>query len=554
MITAATEPADPHTVTASPRTQPPAKSAAPTSFSNAATSTRPSRSPKLMPTRIPDDLAATKGTLWASPASTNGYTSKPVTRVTAPTPAPSPSNTADAPKVSTVALTPSSSSSPPITPTTPSVRLAEECSLPSPTSPPPTESLPSALQSSRQLTSVKNTTKSRSRKKTSLKRNPSPAISATHSTPTIHSTTAVIPSSPTTSHCSTTLPTKGQHSTDRLENDTPAPLLRPTARLGHLRTSPPLTHPKESVPESSHLARSTAPVAELAVNSQPLSEELFAHCQPIHRPKAVGRRSSSSLMSSSTTTGRSSPSHKMVTRSLEPSPELRARLSTATTSPRIRPLDPLPKASAASLHSICSSDASQACRRPVSTAKWFSPFDPHWQVSLDFLRSERQRQSRCRPPPGFPATPAGTTRPPPHSLTQHRPASMMWDGFNAISTRHQRSASEQTSIPRPPPGLTNFGPGQDMPSSNVLPLRTSLDQSLLTTSQSVLLQEEATANLLPRGPSPVGFGLTSSLAMPTPPLRYNLSFDGCLATVNDHRRPFTANAGGVVGYGTGNKE
>ncbi|KAJ1983506.1 hypothetical protein H4R34_001231 [Dimargaris verticillata] len=464
------------------------------------------------------------------------------------------------PKVSTVALTPNSSSSPPPTPTTPSVPLAEKCPLPSPTSPPSTESLPGASQGSRQLTSAKNTSKSRSKKKALAKRNLLPASSAAllphTSLPAavvIAKTKAAVSSvSSAASHRSTALPTKGRCSADGTENASPSPLQQSTAQPGHLHTSQPLTQPKELMPEPSHSAYPTPPVAELAVNSQPLSEDLFAHCQPIHRPKAVGRRSSSSLMPSDTTTSRSPPSQKMVTRSLEPSPELRARLSTTATSPRIHPFDSLSDATAIPPQPYLSSDGSRSCRRPAPTAKWFSPFDPHWQVSLDFLRSERQRQSQCRPPPGFPATPAGTTRPP-LPLTQHRPASTAWDGFNALSTRHQRSASEQTSMPQPPPGLSNSRTGLCLPSPNNLPLRSSLDQSSLPmASQSVLLQAEPTASMLTTGRGPGGFGLSTSLAMAAPPPHYNLSFDGCLTTANDYRRPFTANAGGVAKYGAGN--
>ncbi|KAJ1969319.1 hypothetical protein IWQ62_000699 [Dispira parvispora] len=44
---------------------------------------------------------------------------------------------------------------------------------------------------------------------------------------------------------------------------------------------------------------------------------------------------------------------------------------------------------------------------PRLRRQWFSPFNPHWKVSLDFLKTQRSFQ---RPPPGFSSVPAGRPR------------------------------------------------------------------------------------------------------------------------------------------------
>ncbi|KAJ1990381.1 hypothetical protein H4R33_001743 [Dimargaris cristalligena] len=195
------------------------------------------------------------------------------------------------------------------------------------------------------------------------------------------------------------------------------------------------------------------PVAELTVNSQPLDQPIaqFRYTlQPSFFPP-------SSLASSFTTTPmRSTPDLtsfsntqliEPISRSAGVSPDLipsRPASALSPVAPRRAPAGPI-------RHPAGTPSTHTPTAAMNNRSRWYSPFDPHWQVSLDFLKSQRQQNQQqqlqrvCRrPPPGFGAAPQGGR---PGMASRHSLYDTSPFAPPAIQRPlHQRTTSEQVAM------------------------------------------------------------------------------------------------------------
>ncbi|KAJ1917741.1 hypothetical protein IWQ60_007687 [Tieghemiomyces parasiticus] len=236
---------------------------------------------------------------------------------------------------------------------------------------------------------------------------------------------------------SSSIPTTAQPST--------APPPSPSA--GSIFSPPPCT--TASLGPSGHSASSgpVPPVAELVADSLPVADGLAGiGGPPLHRPCLSLRASPDFTYTAdwarpaTFADGLPAP----ISRSAGGSPDLtpyRPASSLSLRSPSIGPVRGL-------------AGRGDAPSRPAS--RWYSPFDPHWQVSLDFLHPHPRLPRPCRrPPPGFAAAPSGhrphlpSTRRSIHgSLTPNPDESVPLASGGPLSTSlpgtgfHQRAASE----------------------------------------------------------------------------------------------------------------
>ncbi|KAJ1657031.1 hypothetical protein IWQ61_003504 [Dispira simplex] len=94
---------------------------------------------------------------------------------------------------------------------------------------------------------------------------------------------------------------------------------------------------------------------------------------------------------------------------------------------------------------------------PRLRRQWFSPFNPHWKVSLDFLKAQRSFQ---RPPPGFSSVPAGRPRSMliPNTLFDSGwiPASAWTSTSPPMGISHQRAVSDTFATHFEPTPMSNL--------------------------------------------------------------------------------------------------